>query len=350
MDGLVKRTADLDAQLATAQEERDHRDLAASQRLDQLTDTIRTRQEEIDALRASLQAQIDQQRTAFEADTAARASEFKAHQEAAAEADSARVTAAEEAEEERIAAAVEADKAAREATDTAAKELLTLMETYRDQAKTLADMTSRHAVAGEYGQWAAHQAKAAFRWTLLAVVIGIGTVLGLVIAISSASNDTLQFTLYKTSISIVGLIVAGYAARQASEHRREERTAKRLALDLAALGPFLEQVSDGEQLRLEVAKRVFAPAQAHGEDGDALRLRIGRGHGSTLSLADLAELVRASRGAEPKRSQRRKRHITRGSTARETGPGGMRSTREGQFQPPLTRTPRTLIGETAPLP
>lgn len=306
VERLVSQITDLQTELATAKEERDQSDLAASQRLDQLTQTIQTRGTDIDALEVKLQAQIDEQRTAFETDTAARSSAFKKSQQTAADEESARVAAANkaeqarieaatEAEDERLAAAAEAEAEARAANDAAAKELLAALETYRDQAKTLADMTSRHAVAGEYGKWAAHQATAAFRWTLLAVTIGIGTVVGLVVAISSATNDTLQFTLYKTSISIVGLIVAGYAARQASEHRREERTAKRLALDLAALGPFLEQVTDGEELRLEVAKRVFAPDQIHSEDGEGARFRL-RG-GSTLSMADLVELLKASRGA-----------------------------------------------------
>ena len=93
----------------------------------------------------------------------------------------------------------------------------------------------RHAVAGEYATWAAKQATAAFRWTIAALVIGLGTVGLLMYTIGLASADeSVQFTFYKISISVIGLIVAGYAARQASD-TDQERLAKKLALDLAAL-------------------------------------------------------------------------------------------------------------------
>lgn len=295
VDRLTAQVDALQAQLAEAQTVREENELAANQRLEELTNTIQGRGVDIDALAVKLQAQIDEQRTAFEADTTSRASAFKASLQAAADEEAARIAAANEAENERLAAAEDSEAQARARHDSSAKELIGALEEYRDQAKNLADTTSRHAVAGEYGKWASHQATAAFRWTLLAVAIGIGTVIGLVVAISSAGDDTLQFTLYKTSISIVGLIVAGYAARQASEHRREERTAKRLALDLAALGPFLEQVTDAEELRQAVAKRVFAPDPGQADDGEGSRLRLKGG--SSLSVADLVELLKASRGA-----------------------------------------------------
>ncbi|MCR1785405.1 hypothetical protein KVF89_22890 [Nocardioides carbamazepini] len=306
VERLVQQIDDLQAELAAAKAERDQSDADARQRLDTLSHAIDTRAADIGALELKLQGQVDEQRTAFESDSQVREAAFKKSQLAASERDEARIAAAQKAEAARLEAAIEAENerlaAADEATARAAarnestsKELIAALESYRDQAKTLADMTSRHAVAGEYGEWASHQARAAFRWTILAVMIGIGTVTGLIIAITSATDDTLQFTLYKTSISIVGLIVAGYAAKQASEHRREERTAKRLALDLAALGPFLEQVNDAEDLRLAVAKRVFAPEPGQPDDGEGTRFRL-RG-GSSLSMADIVELIKVSRGA-----------------------------------------------------
>lgn len=157
------------------------------------------------------------------------------------------------------AAGDQAVVAAREGAEAAAAELLEKLRGHEKTSSILVDNTARNAIAGEYGTWADSQAKAALAWTVVAVVVGLGTTAGLIYALSYASDDSIQFTLYKTGIGVVGLIVAGYCARQAGEHRREERVAKRLHLDLRALEPFLRQVENPTQLRTEIAKRVFAP-------------------------------------------------------------------------------------------
>lgn len=276
VDRLVGVVDDLKAQLADAQTQRQADQTTASERLDGLKEEIAATETEVGQLTTKLTAQIDGQRTAFETEATQRATAFK-------ETEQARETA----EEERVEKAAEVARKAREQQEADAKAVLERLETYKTQAASLVDTTSRHAIAGEYGTWASHQAKAAFGWTVVAVVIGIATVGGLVYAIGSAADDSIQFTVYKTSISVIGLIVAGYAARQAAEHRREERTAKRLALDLAALEPFLEQVTDPGELRTEIARRVFAPERAAGADAEP-HLKAGKG---SLTISELAQLV-----------------------------------------------------------
>lgn len=273
---LVEMVDDLKAQLADAHTQRQDDQTAASERLDELQQQITSAETEIGTLTTKLSAQIDTQRTAFEAEATQRSAAFK-------EAEQLRETA----EADRVERAVEAARKAREQQETDAASLLAKLETYKTQAASLVDTTSRHAIAGEYGTWSSHQARAAFWWTVVAVVIGVGTVGGLIFAVKSAADDSIQFTVYKTSISIIGLIVAGYAARQAAEHRREERTAKRLALDLAALGPFLEQVTDPGDLRSEIARRVFVPERAAGTDSEP-HLKAGKG---SLTISELAQLV-----------------------------------------------------------
>lgn len=277
---LVDEKTQREAEAAAANEKRQADEVAATERLTELTDTIAQREATIDELTTKLNAQIDAQRTSFEEEAASRAEAYK---EAQAER--------EAAEEERI------EEAKTEATEalskqmTAADVVLAKLETYKSQAAALVDTTSRHAIAGDYGTWASSQATAAFRWTVATVIIGLATVAGLIYALGSAADDSIQFTVYKTSISVIGLIVAGYCARQAGEHRREERTAKRLALDLAALEPFLEQIDDPKGLREEIARRVFVP-ERQSSDGDG-SVRVKRG---SLSVTELTELLTAIRG------------------------------------------------------
>lgn len=265
---------------------------SSNQRLEELSNEIATRENEIAAITVNLNEQITEQKKSFQEESATRTKRTQTTLQEIRDTEDIRVANATKVEEKRIAAALESAKNARTDLEGQGSEMIAALSNYRDQAKALVDTTSRHAVAGDYGTWASRQSFAAFWWTIFAVVVGLGTAVILIFAISTAADDSVQFTLYKTSISVIGLIVAGYSARQASEHRREERASKRLSLDLAALGPFLEQVEDAEPLRQAVAKRVFAPevvAATHDRDSQ-MRLRV-----KSLSFAEIIELIKIAK-------------------------------------------------------
>lgn len=281
LDAEVERLkGEVDAvseELAAEKRQREDDEAAATERLSELTAVIAERGSRIDALEIKLGAQLDQQRTAFEEEAASRASAFKEAETEREDAEAARLETA-------AAVAVEA----RAKQDADALALIEKLESYNKQAAALVDTTSRHAIAGDYGTWASNQATSAFWWTIATVVIGLGTVGGLIYAVGSAANDSIQFTVYKTSISVIGLIVAAYCARQAAEHRKEERTAKRLALDLAALEPFLEQIDDPRELREEIARRVFVPERQSPDGDGAVRVK-----GGAMSVTQITELLTA---------------------------------------------------------
>jgi hypothetical protein len=272
-DGLAARLHQIDAQ---GRERTD----AAKEDLDGLKAAIEQSRSEVTALASRLIEQIETQRTSFENEARTRTESFDAELEALRQ----------KAHEHADALAAQSQEARDEQT-AKADEFLKSLEQREDRARKLLDATSRHVIAGDYGKWAARQATAAVIWTVLAVVIGLGTAGALLYALDGASDDSLQFTLYKTGISVVGLIIAGYCARQAAEHRREERVAKRLHLDLNALEPFLEHVEDPVALRTEVARRVFVPQQP---DRPEQLPRFGFRRG--LSVTELAALITAVRG------------------------------------------------------
>lgn len=223
---------------------------AAKEELAALQTAIEQANTEVQALASRLTELIETQRTSFQAEATSRTQSFDAEIE----------TLREQAKEQ----ATELARLSKEAQDeqsVRADEHLASLADKEDRTRRLLDATSRPAIAGDYGKWSARQAKAASISTVLAVVIGLATAAALLYALDGASNDSLQFTLYKTGISVVGLIIAGYCARQAAEHRREERAAKRLHLDLNALEPFLENVDNPQELRTEIARRIFVPQQ-----------------------------------------------------------------------------------------
>lgn len=270
-DGLAARLEEIDGQ---GQE----RTETAKEELAALQTAIEQSQTETTALATRLTEQIETQRTSFEAEAKSRSQSF-----------------ADEVEELREAAQTEAtafaerSKGAHAEQKAKADEILKVLAEREERAKALLDATSRHAIAGDYGKWAARQARAAMIYTILAVVIGLATAGVLLYSLGGAADDSIQFTLYKTGISVVGLIIAGYCARQAAEHRREERVAKRLSLDLAALEPFLEHVEDPTALRTEIARRVFVPEQPKQQEAPP-RFGFGRGLNMTELTALLAVL------------------------------------------------------------
>lgn len=114
-----------------------------------------------------------------------------------------------------------------------------------------------------------------------------------------------------SSVGIVGLIVAGSAARPAAEHRAEERTANLLVLDLAALDPFLENVSEPEKIRTEIAKHVFMPEPRH---DDAPGFSFGR---RCMTLAELVDFVNVMR--KPPSGRRPRPNGVTGADGCDTG-------------------------------
>lgn len=284
MLGALRERADgLTARLDNIDEQGKERAETVKAELQDLSGTIETAQTEVTALAGRLTTQIDSQKTAFDAEANARSEAFSAEVEKLSE------QAQKQAED--LAAKA---KDAQDAQTARADEILGALADREQRAKALLDATSRHAIAGDYGKWAARQAKIAINWTIATVVIGLGIAVALYVAIDSTADDSIQFTLYKTGVSVIGLIVAGYCARQAAEHRREERVAKRLHLDLNALEPFLENVQDPAALRTEIAKRVFVPEQPDKPE-PVPRLGFRRG----LSVTEVTALLAAFKGGNP---------------------------------------------------
>lgn len=284
MIGALRQRADeLAERLSEIEDKGTAAHAAATESLHELKAAIDQSQTEVTDLAARLTSQMDSQRTAFEQEAQTRSAGFDTEVEKLRE--QAKEQAADLAERTKQAQAEQTEKA---------DEILGSLADREDRARRLLDATSRHVIAGDYGKWAARQAKTAIAWTVVTVLIGLATGAAMFMAVHGAEDDSVQFAVYKTSISVIGLIVAGYCARQAAEHRREERVNKKLHLDLAALEPFLESVSDPQELRTEIARRVFVPEKAEQQDRGP-RFGVRR----SLNITEIAQLVAVLKGTTP---------------------------------------------------
>lgn len=201
---------------------------------------------------ARLNSQLDEQRISFEQSNLVRSQAFEKE-----------VADSRKALQDFLIAQAENVRESEDAASSKRQEVLAVLERDLRTSEGLIDQTSRNAIAADYGQWANLQGKSAFKWTCAAVSFAVLTAIALVIAVafSDLSDDSVQFMVAKGSVGLVGLIVAGYCAHQAAEHRHQERVAKRLHLDLNALEPFLRHVENPGDLRAQIANRVFAPAE-----------------------------------------------------------------------------------------
>lgn len=264
---LRDQIADLKQQITESGEERAADAQKSSEALSDLQAKITEGEQQVATQTTQLQEQIETQRASFSEEAMQRADTFKA---------------SEKARDQETAND-------REAQNTEAAALISDLRAKREQAAALLKATSDDVISGDYREWATKQGKTASRWNTVAIMIGLLTVAALVWIVLGATNDSVQFLVSKSSVGVIGLIVAGYAARQATEHRAEERTANRLALDLAALDPFLENVSDPQIIRTEIAKRVFVPESRH---DDAPRFSFRR---RSMTLAELVDFVNVLR-------------------------------------------------------
>jgi hypothetical protein len=152
-------------------------------------------------------------------------------------------------------------------------EHLTEMDGYAEQSRNVLAAVGVNSTATFYGGYAKDQAKLANAWRFVAV--GILALAGAWF-VASSIFPTLhgQGALWEQAISRLGITaaVAGvglYAARESSQHREQERRARRAELVLTALDPFIVNLEPerAHKIRDEAARALFV-AEPAGKTSD----------------------------------------------------------------------------------
>jgi hypothetical protein len=145
----------------------------------------------------------------------------------------------------------------------------------RARVEEILDIVAETALIGSYSKIAGEEKSAADLWRWITVVAVVGTVLvGGWLVISASDNGTdWDLFLAKLAIAVPIAGVAAYAARQSSEHRHTQRESQHVALQLAALKPYLndlEKPDERDQLLAEVGRRLFGHPRRDGKHDDSL--------------------------------------------------------------------------------
>lgn len=157
--------------------------------------------------------------------------------------------------------------------------LVASIESKEKDAEAILGTLAQRSTAENYGEWAKQQRRAAGWWSAIAVVL-------FVLAAGVFIESTFQFitspsvipsgeSLWSevvTRLGMTAVVLAGalYAAKEAGQHRKEERQAKARELVLTTMDPFLVNIHEDvrELIRSEAARSIFVLRDQDGSSED----------------------------------------------------------------------------------
>lgn len=131
------------------------------------------------------------------------------------------------------------------------------MAGYEAQSVNVLGAVGTNSTATDFGIYANEQMKAASTWRRIAA--SVFAVAGLVFIGSAtfwpwiSDESGWESALARLGVTAAVAGVGAYAARESSQHRREERRAKQVQLVLTALEPFIANLPDEEQKKIRAA-------------------------------------------------------------------------------------------------
>jgi hypothetical protein len=158
-----------------------------------------------------------------------------------------------------------ATKAATDIARTQQNVLLDEISEHRDHAKELVGIIGNIGVTGNYKETADKEALAADR--MRNATVGFFVVAILVGAYAVISADDIKWTVTGARLLFSFLIlgVTVYTAKESARHRSNADRARRIQLELASLGPFIESLDAPKQSEL----RARLTDQYFGKEGEA---------------------------------------------------------------------------------
>jgi uncharacterized membrane protein len=158
-------------------------------------------------------------------------------------------------------ATLEESRSAFEERASEAREHISQLEA--DISQTAAALGGR-AIAIDNSEESFDQTRKAFWWTVVTVVLLVAAAaIPLAIGIESA-GQSVEAVAGKITVALVLAGIASYTAGVARHHRQRAATARRLAIELNAFGPFVAELPkpDRDDLRSTIIWRFFGPPEA----------------------------------------------------------------------------------------
>ena len=167
----------------------------------------------------------------------------------------------------------EIDQTQKELTEKTSS-LIENIESQKNKAGELLNIIANTGMVGGFQKEADSEKKSYIIWSVFAVLCFIGLILFAIWAFSGAEENGVNIAMVGSRIFAATAfgILAAYAARQADKHRKAERRNRRLQLEIAAIGPYLNDLPDEMQyeVRREIADRVFGRIESAEGDQESV--------------------------------------------------------------------------------
>lgn len=166
---------------------------------------------------------------------------------------------------------------ARDDLEQKSKVLLEAMQARDKQTKNLARAMGATGVSTTFQATANKNQLAADILRMLAIALLVGMVAIIIIALWNAPEANFETTLIRFLAAILISIPATYLARESSHQRAEAVRSRRIEIELAALGPFIEPL-DGNakaELRKQLVETYFGRAFDKDEGAEGEKITLG---------------------------------------------------------------------------
>ncbi len=154
----------------------------------------------------------------------------------------------------------------------------------RDAAATLLAALGGDATSKGYAETASTEQTSADNWRKVTFVLGIVTAVVALLLFTVAHAPGWEATLRRSAVTLPFIVLTLYAGRQAAEHRREEREARRLQLSFGSVNSYLADLDEVRRadLKTQLSARLFSSRS----EGDAQPMPAG-----FPSSAELVQMI-----------------------------------------------------------
>ncbi len=146
------------------------------------------------------------------------------------------------------------------AINTAAEKNAKATEDAKNRAEKLLSIVSQNALISDYSKNAKREWISSLVWQIIAVVaITAAIIVASFLAHDAGSDMAWQKLVAKLTIVAASGGLATYAAKQATEHREAQRQSEHMSLQLSAVRPYLEDISESQRdtLLIKLAEKFF---------------------------------------------------------------------------------------------
>jgi hypothetical protein len=160
---------------------------------------------------------------------------------------------------------------------------------------TILGIVADKGLVGQYNLAAKRERRSVLVWRVLAAVVALAAIVFAIEAARHADqvdDGSWRPLVAKLAVTLVVAGLAAYCGSVANDHRRAEQTAERVALQLAAIKPYLQDIANEElrdQVMVSTAARIFGVVHAD-EVGNVPGPSLGS-HAAAQVSDELTKLV-----------------------------------------------------------